>query len=60
MLPPVVCAAQEAYYPKLMAGGLLAGHDFIDMRAFGVIRAVREFTEARSLSFVVTDPPTGR
>ena len=56
----MVCAAQEAYYPKLMAGGLLAGHDFMDSRAFGVIRAVREFTEARSLSFVVTDPPTGK
>ena len=59
-MPRVACAAQEAYYPKLMAGGMLAGHDFIDSRAFGVIRAVREFTQARGLSFVVTDPPTGR
>mgnify|MGYP001982248990 CR=1 FL=1 len=50
----------EAYYPKLMAGGMLAGHDYINLRAFGVIKAVREFTQARGLSFVLTDPPTGR
>ena len=39
---------------------MLAGHDYINLRAFGVIQAVREFTQERGLSFVLTDPPTGR
>ena len=30
-----------------MAGGMLAGHDYINLRAFVVIQAVREFTQVR-------------
>ena len=49
-----------AYYPKLMPGGLLAGHDFIHTRVFGVVGAVRDFATARNLTYVVTDPPLGK
>jgi hypothetical protein len=35
----------ENYFPKLKKGGLLGGHDYINHKAFGVIRAVDEFCE---------------
>ena len=55
-----VLADIEAYYPKLMAGGMLAGHDYGPSRHFGVDRAVRKFAAARNLTYTVTDPPLGR
>ncbi len=35
----------ENYLPKLRAGGMLCGHDYVDHPSFGVIRAVDEFCE---------------
>jgi hypothetical protein len=49
----------EAYYPKLMAGGMLAGHDMGPVFDYGVQRAVVDFAKAHRLRFTITDPPTG-
>jgi hypothetical protein len=38
----------EAYYPKLLPGGIMSGHDYLNP-AFGVKRAVGEFTEEHGL-----------
>ena len=49
----------EAFYPKVMVGGMLAGHDFAQGFDYGVIRAVTEFAASRRLMFAITDPPLG-
>ena len=33
----------EAWYPKVRAGGIVAGHDYVDYLDMGVIQAVNEF-----------------
>ena len=50
----------EAFWPKVMPGGMLAGHDLGDVFEFGVQRAVTKFAHARRLRFTVTAPPRGR
>jgi hypothetical protein len=50
----------QAYWPKVMPGGMLAGHDFGDVYNFGVQRAVTQFARAHRLRFTVTDPPLGK
>ena len=50
----------ELFWPKVMPGGMMAGHDLGDVFDFGVQRAVTKFCRARRLRFTVTDPPRGR
>ena len=49
------------WYPKLKAGGMLAGHDYMDgsmpFGEFGVKSAVDEFARERKLPFYVTAEP---
>jgi hypothetical protein len=35
----------EHYLPKLRAGGLLCGHDYVEHPSFGVVKAVDEFCQ---------------
>lgn len=37
------------YYPKLVKGGIMAFHDFVDNGSYGVIRAVYEFAMENKL-----------
>lgn len=37
------------YYPKVKVGGVLGGHDFINVNFTGVNKAVREFTDQNDL-----------
>jgi len=39
----------EAWWPKLVNGGLLSGHDYRDERGYGVIPAVQEFAKDKDL-----------
>ena len=54
-----VLADLKAYWPKLMAGGMLAGHDVGPSFSFGVLRAVTNFAQSHRLHFFITDPPLG-
>jgi hypothetical protein len=51
----------QAWYPKLKAGGVLGGHDYLDgtisSSVFGVKRAVDEFAASISGSIIVTREP---
>jgi Methyltransferase domain len=38
----------EAFYPKVKAGGIVAGHDFVNLD-YGVFQAVGEFTLMRNI-----------
>lgn len=37
------------WWPKLKPGGLLSGHDYVDEKNYGVIKAVNEFVGEREL-----------
>ncbi len=39
------------YLPKLKEGGLMCGHDYVDVNNFGVIRAVDEFIKEKEFDF---------
>lgn len=39
-----------AWWPKVKIGGILAGHDYINHRDYGVIQAVEEFKSENSIS----------
>jgi len=45
----------KAWWPKIKLGGILAGHDYIDVSYFGVIPAVDEFVEREKLELKITD-----
>lgn len=47
------------WLPKLKEGGLLCGHDHIDIPEFGVIQAVTEFMEEQNLEMVVLNEAGG-
>lgn len=40
----------NAWWPKVKIGGILAGHDYINVRDFGVIQAVDEFKVENKIS----------
>ena len=42
----------EAYYPKVKPGGYITGHDYVDVKNYGVIQAVDEFVEAHPVRMV--------
>ncbi|MFW6163734.1 MAG: class I SAM-dependent methyltransferase [Planctomycetota bacterium] len=42
----------EAYYPKVKPGGYVTGHDYVDVKNYGVIQAVDEFVEAHPVRMV--------
>ena len=44
----------EAWYPKVRAGGIVAGHDYVDYLDMGVIRAVNEFAAAHGYEVGLT------
>lgn len=44
----------ELYYPKVVPGGIIAGHDFLNL-SYGVNRAVKEFCKDRFEINVVPD-----
>lgn len=37
------------WWPKVKTGGIIAGHDYINVRDFGVIRAVEEFKSENNI-----------
>lgn len=43
----------EHYLPKLRAGGLLCGHDYVEHPAFGVVKAVDEFCQGYGFGMCV-------
>lgn len=45
----------EAWYPKVVKGGIIAGHDYLS-QDYGVNRAVREFAKANKVFEVLTIP----
>ncbi len=49
----------EAWYPKVRAGGIVAGHDYVDYLDMGVIQAVNEFAAEHGYEVGLTteDPP---
>jgi hypothetical protein len=52
------------WFPKIKAGGILAGHDFLDGSLpegeFGVASAVRAFADANGFPVLTTDDPPWR
>ncbi len=54
----------EAWYPKLMSGGILSGHDYLDGEFagshFGVKSAVDEFVKREGLRLYVSREPIWR
>jgi len=40
----------DAWWSKVKKGGVLAGHDYINVRDFGVIQAVEEFKKENNIS----------
>ena len=42
----------EAYYPKVKPGGYVTGHDYVDVKNYGVIQAVDEFVETHRVRMV--------
>jgi hypothetical protein len=43
------------YFPKLKSGGIMSGHDYIDMPSFGVKRAVNEFCHNYNYEIEILD-----
>lgn len=39
----------EQWWPKVREGGILAGHDYVNRKLYGVIPAVNEFVEANNI-----------
>ena len=37
----------EAWYPKVVTGGIIAGHDYLNVEGYGANRAVNEFATGR-------------
>lgn len=51
-------ADMEALWPKMRPGGWLCGHDFCELRWFGVVRAVAVFCDRHDLTLdLLTDEP---
>ena len=44
----------NGFWPKLKPGGCLAGHDYVERRMCGVIRAVDEFIQQNNLGLYTT------
>jgi hypothetical protein len=42
----------ETYYPKVKAGGYVTGHDYADVKNYGVIQAVDEFVQTHPVRLV--------
>lgn len=40
------------WWPKVKKGGILAGHDYSDIEAYGVVAAVDEFVEANDIKYI--------
>ena len=57
-----VCRDLAAWYPKVRAGGLICGHDFLDGEhfnaTFGVKSAVEELAREHDLQIVTTADPS--
>lgn len=48
----------RAWYPKIKTNGILCGDDYIEgshIEKFGVIEAVKHFSEEKNLKFAITD-----
>lgn len=45
----------EAWYPKVRAGGVVSGHDYVAHQDFGVIEAVNTFAEEHDYTVELTD-----
>ena len=45
----------QAWYPKVRSGGILAGHDYVDVPHCGVIGAVDEFMASHTEQLKLTD-----
>jgi len=46
----------NAYYPKLKSGGVMAGHDWLNIEDYGVNKAVCEFSIKHGISEIFTIP----
>ena len=49
-----VCDDLTLWYPIILAGGILAGHDYLPTRHVEVIQAVDEFVAAHNLELFIT------
>lgn len=45
----------QDYLPKLKNDGLLCGHDYVQSKSFGVIRAVDDFVKDNDLNLLIID-----
>jgi predicted O-methyltransferase YrrM len=46
----------ELWAPKVRMGGIVSGHDYVELHYFGVIQAVDEYTKANNIVFYTTRP----
>lgn len=49
-----------AWSPKVRAGGIVSGHDYVPSNRSGVIEAVNAFSRSHHLTFGLTDPRADR